>query len=326
MKNAILDNANFENADFRYSDLTGVRLEETYETESIAVPIEKNRIYAAYADGAIREWELNKQYPNNLDKFQKKTDLRLFALPQNCISILHNEEVAFFNKQDGKLHLQARFKIKPEIKLLKARADSALVIVQKELSNQAELQLIDLQHLRVVKYMEVSPYAICEHLGFEAFVVYDEIQGLKISNISTGIQKTDPFMEVKGVTCLSAIKRSKEDTERTYLISFGQKNGTVHVWKVINANEDWSVECIFRANLHNCFIKDVTFLDQERIISSGLDGQIYITKIDKDNLVKRETEFKLELRCRGMKIDGLMQERERKILEGVKEKLRNQED
>jgi hypothetical protein len=326
LRNAILDNANFENSNFHYSDLTGVRLEETYETESIAVPVEKDRIYAAYADGVIRKWELNKQYPNNLYKFQEKTDLKLFTLPQNGISILHNEKVAFFDKQASKLHLQARFKAKQDLKLLKAKVDSALVIMQKGSPDKAELQLIDLKQLKVVKYMEVSPYAICEHLGFEAFAIYDETQGLRLSNFSNSLQKTVLFTEVKGVTCLSAIKSRIGNTENTYLIGFGQKNGAAQVWRASGESGNWSVECLFTANLHDCFIKDITFFDQERIISSGLDGRIYITKFDGNGITKKETEFKLELRCSGMKVEGLMQERERKILEGAKEKLKNQQD
>ena len=63
-------------------------------------------------------------------------------------------------------------------------------------------------------------------------------------------------------------------------------------------------------------VKDISFIDECRIVTGGLDKTIKLLNFNPDRKEVGETkEFKMTLQCRGMKVDGVIRDQERKRLQ-----------
>lgn len=313
LKYANLDNADFSNADFRFCDLTGVRIEETHPIKSLTVPEEADRILAAYSDGVVREWRFNRPNVITIAENFSKSDIKLFALPQNSCSILQDNEMLFHKKQEDKFGVQARFKLKQDLRLLKAGKDSILILINNENTQENKLQLINLELQKIMIYTSVSSYAVCEHLGFEAFVIYDVLSGLRLISYTRKLQNIVHFPEVNNVTCMSTFCVH----DKSYIIAVGQKDGIIQLWEACCKHERWCVKLLGKNNFSNSFIREIKFINHDMIAISGLDGVIYVAEIHEYLQLKVKYELKLKISCKNMEIDGLLQEREYRILEGL---------
>ena len=57
-------------------------------------------------------------------------------------------------------------------------------------------------------------------------------------------------------------------------------------------------------------VKDISFMDESRIVSGGLDKTIKLHTFNQaGKIVGSPREFKMTLQCRGMKIDGVTREK-----------------
>lgn len=314
LKHANLDNANFEYADFRYSDLSGVRLEETYGACSISIPKNnaEDTIFTAYDNNTVIQWKLNLEH-SKLDILQKindKKEIKLIALSSNDLSVLYGNEFKYYEKLDNEFKEQATFKIKQNIRVVKVGIQSALIIIPKEYSN-AELQLISLNDLKVINYTDVSLFSICENIGDKAFVVYDDTKGLRLINTNS-IHQVDLICEgVKDVSCLTSFKN---ESENEFFLGIGLKNGKIQIWKIYIVNEIWNLECLAINNSHSSFVRDIEFLDQRHIVSVDLDGKMCLNEFDQINAINVKFEYKLEIKCKGMEIEGLKGDYEQRRL------------
>ncbi|NEW06868.1 HsdR family type I site-specific deoxyribonuclease [Paenibacillus sp. SYP-B3998] len=317
LRYANLDNADFSNADFRFCDLTGVRIEETHPIKALAVPEEADRIFVAYSDGVVRDWKVNGTNVITIAQHASKSDTKLFALPQNNFSIFQDSEMLFQTKQEERFQVQARFKLKQGIKFLKVGKDSMLILLNNENIQENDLQLINIELQKIVFYTSVSPYAVCEHLGFEAFVIYDVLNGLRLVSCTQKLQNIVQFPEVNNVTCIAV----SYVNEKSYIIAIGQKDGTIQLWEACNKKEKWDVELLGKNNFNNSYIREMKFVNYDMIAISGLDGVIYLAEIREYSQIRVKNEFKLKISCKNMKVEGLLQESERAILE---ELIKNQ--
>lgn len=317
LRYANLDNVDFSNADFRFCDLTGVRIEETHPIKALAIPEEADRIFVAYSDGVVREWKFNRPNAITITEYSSKSDTKLFAIPQNSCSIFQDSEVLFHTKQENTFQVQARFKLKQGIKLLKVGKNSMLILVNNENIPENELQLINIELKKIMLCTSVSPYAVCEHLGFEAFVIYDVLNGLRLVSYTHKLQNIVQFPEVNNVTCISV----SYVPEKSYIIAIGQKDGTIQLWEACYKKEKWVVEILGKNNFNNSYIREIKFINHDMIAISGLDGVIYLAEIREYSQIIMKNEFKLKISCKNMKIEGLLQESERAILE---ELIKNQ--
>jgi hypothetical protein len=316
LKYANLDNVNFTGSDFSDSNLTEVRIEETTPVQSIAIaPGEKT--LALYHDGAIREWTYDRvkgQVSNNLTGNIKAKGMKLIAQPGNDLAIFHDRRLYFYDRMGNELIQKADIEIKPGIKLIKATRKTLLL--KDESDNQSRIVLVDLDKPAVVKTLTSSPYALCDHLDAKALILLNEREDIHIIDLSSANKPDLIISTVEKVSCIASCKCG--GMEGQYLLGVGLYNGYVQIWKI--RVQQWEFEKLLEHLVHKEKqpVKDITFMDECRVVSGGLDKIIKLLRFNHEGQVVGEIrEFKMTLQCRGMKIDGVIREKveQKKLLE-----------
>ncbi|MDQ1352343.1 MAG: hypothetical protein QG657_2649, partial [Acidobacteriota bacterium] len=309
---ANLDNVNFTKANFSHCDLTGVRLEEASPVQAIAVSQDEN-IYALYNDGIIREWNYKRghiPHSTNLAESQSINDVRLIAQPGNDLSAADNRQLIFYDRENNRLKQKAIINIKPDLNLLNASSNNILIIEEK--GSQRFLQLIDLEEFAIIKSMEIGTFALCDHLGESAFIIYNKDQGLQIVDATPQKRDTIILAHSEDITCLATCPC--KDSDDKYPIAAGQANGGVIILQV--ALDDWKVTPLFEYHCHQKSVTDIAFIDENRVVSGGHDKKLFLAQINRQTEPKYvPLEFKMHLQCKGMKIDGIKPDEKRALLE-----------
>jgi hypothetical protein len=110
------------------------------------------------------------------------------------------------------------------------------------------------------------------------------------------------------VACIATCKCGQVPGQ--YLLALGLYIGAVQIWQ-IQVNQ-WKSEKILDQLLHEPGkpVKDISFIDECRIVSGGLDKTIKLLTCNQDGeAVGEPKEFKMTLQCQGMKIDGVIREK-----------------
>jgi uncharacterized protein YjbI with pentapeptide repeats len=311
---ANLDNVNFKNANFSNCNLTGVRLEETSEIESIGVSPGRN-VYVSYSDGVIREWvyeRVHTPYSKILYKDKKSRNIKLTALPGNDMTILAGQYLAFYDNVNNELERKSIFAIKSEVKLIKASLDALLLLEVKD--SQNILHLVNLKKQEIIKSISIPLSIHYDHLDDRAFIIYDEKTGIQLIDISSKKRENLPIQLQQGdyITCLNTHRCRHLPGQ--YRLSVGQKNGAIQIWD-INLDE-WEARLLFKEKFHEKTIKDIAFIDEERIIFGGFDKKLSLISINQKGELKCDPlELKIAMQCQGMQINGVVREEERSLLE-----------
>jgi FixJ family two-component response regulator len=312
---ANLDNVNFENSDFSFSNLTNIRFEETAPVQAIAVsPSEE--LFALYNDGVIREWNFQGMPTPAVSFAENKNEkaIKFFAYPASGFTVIEDDRLTFLDRVDDKLQQRATFEIDPNQKLLKVSQQYLLLLKEKS-SKEDILKLFDLESEKEVSFFEVPKYSLCEYLDRDGFVIYNEKKGLQILDMT---DKRKSIIDIKieleeKITCITTC-HCKESLKE-FLLGVGHKNGVVQVWKIKLPKFEPSF--LFKHKSHEGVVKDISFIDEERIISGGIDSKLKLLTFDLEAGKKYDPKvFKIKLRCKGMKIEGVEREHERKLLEG----------
>jgi hypothetical protein len=305
---ANLDNVNFSNSNFANCNLTEVRIEETAPVQSIAVsPGEK--ILSLYHDGIIREWSQQRRHgatSTNLSGNISEKDMKLIALPGNDLTVLHDRFLYFYDRNEHNLEKKAAIEIKPNFRLIKATMD--YLLLNEEDGKQNRLLLVDLNKEAIVKSCICTPFTLCDHLDDCALVIFNQDEKLQLIDITPG--KRTPLVIPTGqkVSCISTCRCGQNTGQ--YLLGLGLYTGGVQVWQ-IQVNQ-WKSEKILDQLLHEPGkpVKDISFIDECRIVSGGLDKTIKLLTFNPDGQpVGEPKEFKMTLQCRGMKVDGVNREK-----------------
>ena len=122
--------------------------------------------------------------------------------------------------------------------------------------------------------------------------------------------------KLKEITCLSIFKGTQIDS---YLLGIGHKNGKIQVLEIMKTEESWAAKNIVAHDSHSDYVKDISFIDKNTIVSGCSDGNLCIINFEEKH-VKESKYLKLELKCKGMETDGIIREYERNILEGYRQK------
>jgi hypothetical protein len=314
---AILDNVIFEEADFRDSDLTGVRIEETAPVLAVTTRDLDNRIFAAYKDNTIREWKSILKPGNAQSRIvvedTKGDVIGLEIFNGSALCAVTNEEMIFYEFNDNEMLIQkARFRIKPGYRRLVTKGNILLLLSEIEKQTN-KLHLVDLDKFEEVDSLEQEKISLCESLDLQAFAVTDgksylrvegteQTQNEEILNIS--LQETTSL-------CIHTCEKDKQ-----YLIACGQSNGNVSVWQVERLNGKWDHKLLVKNQAHDSMVSTLSFLDDTRIVSGGIDRKISILKFgeDSDDLKGRqENILHMTIKCKGMKIDGLKGSKEQEM-------------
>lgn len=329
LRSANLSNAILIDADFRNADLTGVRLEETGEISSIAVPQDLDGFFAAYCDGSIRRWKLadfaGEQseivYQSTRDK---KLSFRIAALPGDGLCVYDDSSISFLNK-DIPYSRVSIFDIKK--KCLNMDLKDTGITITEILEDSCKVRIYDFSEIGLPREEEidVDKAIYCERLGNKGLVLALEDGRIKICkklDTENGVDYI-PLKEIEFADLSSIASFKPLNEEEKYLLAFGGKTGSVGLWKIqlTESNENKiDLKEIFLTKIINNSIVAISFYGQDCLLVGGSDG-----KIVKINLLsippKIDNTFFLRLNCRGMKIDGIKSERERKLLQDAIGKL-----
>ncbi len=314
---ANLDNVNFTNADFTGSDLTGVRLEDASPVRTAAVSRDEN-IYALYEDGVIREWKYERvraPYSINLGKIETTNDIRLIAQPGSDLTLVANNQLLFYDKEslgndNAKISQKARIEIKSLLKPLNATHENLLLIEEK--NNRYSLQMINLENQSIIQSLSVKAFTLCAPLGHNAFIIYDRNDGLQVVGSGNVEPRTLIQPETVNITCLSTCPL--ENTKDRWRIAFGQENGSIIIFNIYLST--WELEEVVKYSYHQKAVRYITFIDDHRLVSGGIDRKLFLTQLDRNETISdKRIEFRLHLQCKGMKIEKLQPEKTRLLLE-----------
>jgi AraC-like DNA-binding protein len=311
---ANLDNVNFTNANFSHCDLTGVRLEEASPVQAVAVSQDES-IYALYEDGVIREWIHNRvrsPYPVSLEKIETTNDIRLVAQPGNDLTLIDNNQLIFYDKDNEKIIQKARIDLKSVLKPINAFHDSLLIIEDK--NNRYSLQLINLEKQSVIQSVSVKAFTLCAHLGSSAFIIYDEKDGLQIVNPLSGETKTISRIEPAKINCMATCQC--EEFPDQWRLAIGREDGSITIFNIDLSTIE--MEEVLKYKCHEKAVRDIAFIDENRVVSGGVDMKVLLTKIERDETARYiSTEFKLNLQCKDMKVTGIKPDENRLFLEKI---------
>ena len=319
-RSANLDNVDFTDANFSCCDFTNVRIEETTAVQSIAItPGEK--ILALYQDGIIREWDYHKPgrpISTTLSSSTKEKGFKLITQPGNDLTILHDRYLFFCDRQGTNLEQKAAIEMNPNFKLLKASRDFLLLHENSE--KQKRIVLVDLKEDALAASLYQPTFFLCDHLDRHAFLLYNEKEELLLIDTRKGGNGSQSIPNDTKISCIAVQKCSGADD--VYMLGLGLYNGAVELW-VVDVPQ-WKCQKVLAHPLHQEEkpVKDICFIDENRIVTGGLDKTIKMLSFNRGGEVTGEPlEFKMSLRCRGMKIEGMIREKiEQEKLRGLIEK------
>lgn len=224
-------------------------------------------------------------------------------------SISYDIHLFFYDREGRELKLKSTIEIAPNIKLIKASPD--YLLLNEENGRQSRLALVDLNKQSVVKSYVCSPFTLCDQLDNHAFIIFNKDEELQIIDITSQGNPNIVVPTEEKVSCIATCKcRELEDQ---YLLGLGLYNGAVQVWQIYINN--WEIKKLLAQTMHanKQPVKDISFIDENRIVSGGLDKIIkLLTFNQKGKSIGEPKELKMALQCRGMKIAGMIREQEQK--------------
>jgi WD40 repeat protein len=177
------------------------------------------------------------------------------------------------------------------------------------------LYLVDLEKQDTIASMQIGLFSICDHLADSAFVVYDSGKGVQVIDITPQKRKKITLPKLSGITRMATYQCKDKSIEK-YLLTFGHENGLVSVFTItIKKFNKWAIERLFSEKLHDKAVNDIVIVNEEQVISAGFDKKLILTDISKGNIKSEGKEFKISVQCEGMKVDYVIPDNKRKLLE-----------
>jgi len=324
LRYANLDNAILENADFSHADITGVKLEETGEINSIMAPGDPDELVALYEDGNTREWQIDTPiipHPHilyQLEPVESQTLELLLENPRGYINCLKPNEFLLFKceSQDEKQwRLVSQFPIARGSTVLSLTGDSLLL--KHEEKGRQWVHMIDTATMEVVKTTTFKPYTFYRSLGTRGFLVYNEEKGLYVEGMTFKGKNSFQVPRVHELTCMSTYTYPAN----IHLLGWGQRNGSIHIAEITGDGEYNQYRQILEYSSHKGMVRDIKFINGNKIVSGGSDKKLIILEFDRQantgEAHPKVRELRLSVRCRGMNIQGLKSKREFLLLKAL---------
>ena len=67
--------------------------------------------------------------------------------------------------------------------------------------------------------------------------------------------------------------------------------------------------------MHDKAVNDIVIVNEEQLLSAGFDKKLILTDISKREKKSGRKEFKISVQCEGMKVDRVIPDNKRKLLE-----------
>jgi hypothetical protein len=278
-----------------------------------------NRIFAAYKDNTIREWKSILKTGNAESKIvledTKGNVIGLEIFNGSSLCAVTNEEMIFYEFNDKeKLIQKARFMIKPGYRGLVTKGNILLLLSEIEKQTN-KLHLVDLEKFEEVDSLEQEKISLCENLDLQAFAVTDGKEYLRVEGTEQTQNEEILDISLQETTSLCVYTCEKD---KKYLMACGQSNGYVSVWQLERLNGKWDHKLLVKNQVHEGMVSTLSFLDDTRIVSGGIDRKISILKFgeDPDDLKgHQENILHMTLKCKGMKIDGMKGSKEQEMFQ-----------
>ena len=304
LQNANLDNVNFEKSNFSNCNLKGVKFKETGIIQALACHPSGNIIIAAYDDGSIWEWDV-------LHPRQNRPQIILtdawnvswigFSPSEDICAIVGNEMVFYERNSSGELSQTANFIVNSEYSNVTINQRGVSLLVEDD-NSQLNACLIDPVEQKIIYSNPIPPATLFEYLK-QNILIHTHKNGVTIFEINNQDSKKLHDIEIYNL-CSMTIHSIVEKEQ--YYIACGQKNGDLSMWKLALNSYTWEYKQIINEKIHNGSINCLTFLDENRIVTSGTDKKIFIISLGNNhkNGINKRPLF-LNIKCKGMKIKGV---------------------
>lgn len=313
-RSANLANVNLENSNFEDCDLTGVRIEETKPVVSLAAAASRDKLFAFYGDGVLREW--------NLELPGKATWKVVGLLPPEPGSVLGLHESGqmwlhtprswmFLAPQEVKWQPQGSFAVKDGYGCVWAAGD-CIALVEKSESDAARVLLVDLERQGTLNARRVRLVRWCAALGNDGLVWSDAGAGFRVASMRGEPPERGITLSSPEPTCLG-VQRCRFGE---YLVAGGVGDGRICVWRLDPQGTTWAQQKVLDVKVHDGPVTSVAFTSDTCVASGGADRAIVLTRFGEDATLAGHTECRLQLtlRCKGMKIRGLKGPAEYEVL------------
>ncbi len=292
---ANLDNSNLEDADLRFADLRGVRLEETLPVRTLTVDREGRQILVAYDDGSILSWPQAKgSHPTNVKSGRRRdTHFLLAHGPERTFASVGNGEVIFF---DNKTQV-SRFRLKTDLRHVRPKREVVVIV-----RTNGNAEAIELKGCRNLWTVRANRAEWVECLGRDVAVV--PVAGGGIKFLKVGADGEEVIGRIGVEARCGSVWEEREGLG--HLLGLGGANGEVGVWRIRKKGERFEKERLFWRQLHEGVVTDLRFLNAFSVLSGGEDRSVRETLFDVGGEGCRAgREWRLSLKCKGVKIDGV---------------------
>jgi len=302
LRNSTLYNVNFENSIFKGTDMTGAYFDKTHKIVSIFYSNNDECLYVLYEDNSIWKWNIHNYKFDKVLKLDNGNPSHLVILSSNYIAFIeqNRENVVYFYKNGI---FEGEFKINNNLKIKNICENTLLLEQDIEEQNISGLKYI----IHNIKdnnscSIQTNQKLICSSLGTHGILTYSETE-LKINNSNFLISITE-------ITHIS----SYDCGNGNFVIGLSNRNGKISVARLSKNDNTWNL-----GELHSLetfeSITYLSFIDKSTIVVTEGDEKIYVLRMKEDfTLSSQSPALKIELLCKGMKIEGLKSDKEYQFL------------
>lgn len=304
MQYAHLDNADLTGCDLRGCDFTGVRFEKSGQLISFAVEPRETALLACYRDGKLRKWEVQTGDTKTVAVLPQEKQLRLMLGEDRKEGVASAEGFRFWRRGLDKVDFAGHVALRHGMRLLDFCDNTVLF------EHSRELYLLNLADNTIIYRRErASQYKACL-LSDKTIVLWSGENGLELIDTA----KNEPCCTV--IQYESAVETlcAKVFSEREGRIVFSSDETKLNSFLVAKVQNDWVIT------------PDIIGFDcGEKVLALDVDdaGGIYVGTasgaikryfFNHTGSVEDERSYRLELKCRGAKIEGVRPKEQYNVL------------
>jgi len=313
LRYASLDNAYLSGANLTGCDLTGARIEETAQVTCVAPGRQDGSVLACYGDGTIREWDLGGSRPIPRKLFDGIGGLRSAAWgPYDDLIVIDGPELSLWTiTADGAVR-NGDFHVRGGIE--QVRFTGGAVSFTRTDQNQRIAVSVDCERATIAVGLQlVNP-------GPVAFAA-DQTAALITAGNHVAIAKPgrpDPVPITIPAADVTAIDLRHDEPGVVQLV-VGDGEGHVSLLRVPVTGDPPAAGPEATLQPHSGPVLSATFLPQGRVATGGTDRNLIVCEWEDDGQFRAVHELKLTLTCQGVKTAGVQGDRERLVLEALRD-------
>jgi len=302
LRNSTLYNVNFENSIFKDTDITGAHFDKTHKIVSIFYSNNDECLFVLYEDNSIWKWNIHNFKFDKVLKLDKGNPSHLVILSSNTIAFIeqNRENVVYFYKNGI---FEGEFKINNNLKVINICENTLLLQqdIEEQNINVSKYIIHNIKNNRSCSIL-TNQKLICSSLGTYGILTYSETK-LKINN-------SNFLLSITEITHISSFDCGNGN----FIIGLSNKNGKISVVRLFNNDNSWILgELQSLETFEN--ITYLSFTDKSTIVVAEGDEKIYVLRMKEDlTLSSKSKALKIDLLCKGMKIEGLKSEKEYQFL------------